>query len=157
MKKSKVFHDIVRGKKITFTVDPNEIGVLRAPARARVTTFATFKDLVGYIKCLIAGGTATKCYLKGDNGVGAWGDTTAQIHTPMCALPPREMVVRFGSSRAARGKMVKVHVPRLHRTVMCECRDKGPNGVVDINPAALQELGLPIDSELNETATWEWA
>lgn len=126
--------------------------------RAKATSFATLKDLVGYIKCRNGGGSITGCYLKGDSGVGAWNDVTAQLDVPMVALPPSEMVKKWGQSKLARGKKVRVRLLSSGHgnEFVCEVRDKGPNGVIDLNPAALVAAGLPSDTELSVTANWEW-
>ena len=122
---------------------------------ARFTSFATYQDLVGYINCLLAGNSATFCYNKGDNGTGASGRVTAQIKTPMCALPKAELVKKWGSVKAAWGKKVKCTIGR--KTFFCEVADIGPVGVCDLNPAALLAANLPEDQELNVQGEWEWA
>lgn len=137
----------VRNRKIRATA--------KAPVSARATSFATLKDLEAYIRCLLAGGTENGCYSKGDSGRGAWGDLTAQLVTPMAALPVSAMIARFGTSRPARGKKILVRLS-TGQEVICEVRDKGPEGVVDLNPAALEKLGLRTDTELNARATWHW-
>jgi hypothetical protein len=125
---------------------------------ARATSFATFKDLRNYIKCLLAGGSETACYANGDNGEGAWGDVTAQASVAMVALPVSEMEKKFGkgNSRAARGKLVRVTLAGRVQSFTAEVRDKAPDGVIDLNPGALVAAGLPVDTELSTTATWEW-
>lgn len=123
--------------------------------KAHLTSFATFADLVGYIDCLTAGGSAQACLAKGDNGRGASGHITAQIHTPMIALPRAEMVKRWGSVSAAWGKPVKVTLNG--KTSMAQCQDIAPAGICDLNPAALVALGLPADTELKADGEWEWA
>lgn len=121
---------------------------------ARITSFATYKDLVNYIKCLQKGNSSAFCCAKGDNGVGASGKVTAQTHTPMCALPQHEMAAKWGSARKAYGKMVTVCL--RGKFVDCELADLGPKGVCDLNPAALMAFGLSQETELNEMGTWEW-
>lgn len=121
---------------------------------ARFTSFATYQDLVGYIKCLQAGKSSTYCYNKGDNGVGASGKVTAQNHTPMCALPPAEMRAKWKSTKAAMGKHIICHVNG--QILRCEVADIGPPGVCDLNPAALKRLGLNESTELDFQGTWEW-
>ncbi len=125
---------------------------------SRATSFATYQDMVAYIKCRNNGGSETGCYSRGDSGIGAWGDVTAQIHTPMVALPVSEMVKKWGTSKAARGKKVRVTLPQVGngRTFAAEVRDKGPAGVIDLNPASLILAGLPEDQELQTTAEWSW-
>ena len=124
---------------------------------AKATSFATLKDLYNYIKCRNSGGSETFCYSKGDNGEGAWGDMTATLKTPMVAIPPSEMVARFGkgNSKLARGARVRVILKGCNPFI-AEVRDKAPPGVIDLNPAALVAAGLPSDTELNTIAVWEW-
>lgn len=116
---------------------------------ARATSFATLKDLRGYIKCLLNGGSETHCYNYGDNGTGAWSDNTAQLQIPMVALPPHV---------AVHNKMVRVTLEASQGTnvFIAKCCDKAPDGVIDLNPAALVAAGLPSDCELDCPAQWEW-
>lgn len=116
---------------------------------SRATSFATYQDLVGYIKCLLGGDSETHCYNYGDNGVGASGKTTAQIHTPMVALP----------AHSALGKHVSITLQAGFghgEPFIAEVADIGPEGVIDLNPAALIAAGLPEDKELSCSASWEW-
>ena len=163
--------------------------------RARATSFATLKDLRGYIKCRDNGGSQRFCLNKGDNGEGMWGDNTAQLDVPMVALPVSEMKKKWGNTSSARGKPVRLRLLRLSETASkkyataagklkkakgmnriphirvmanfanvghglwftAQCRDGGPAGVIDLNPAALESAGLKSDTELSATAEWEWA
>jgi hypothetical protein len=118
-----------------------------APMSMRATSFATYKDLKGYINCLVKGGSARGCLRVGDNGTGAWGANTAQTKTPMCALPP---------GLGGNGTKVKVRITSSGRSVICERRDIGPKGVVDLNPAALLALGMSQETELSTPATIEF-
>lgn len=111
---------------------------------ARATSFATLKDLVAFIKCKAQGGSDNHCFNYGDNGEGAWGDTTAQLSTPMCAL----------HGVGHRGDLVKVTIG--NKSVVCELRDRSPEGVCDLNPAALVALGFPSDCELDQPCTFEF-
>ena len=122
---------------------------------AKMTSFATYKDLVGYIKCLLNGGSENYCYSKGDNGVGSTGKITAQEHTPMVALPKAEVVAKWGSVKAAAGKRVRVQLPSCP-AFEAEYADTAPAGVCDLNPASLKAAGLSPETELNVTGTWEW-
>lgn len=121
---------------------------------AKMTSFATYKDLVGFIKCLQKGNSTNFCYNRGDNGVGASMKVTAQQHTPMVALPTSEMKAKWGSTKNAWGKKVKIKLNG--KTAIAEVADIGPAGVCDLNPAALIALGLPHDSELSQTGEWNW-
>lgn len=125
---------------------------------ARATSFSGLKDLVAYIDCLLAGGTETHCYSKGDNGRGAWGDVVATIAHPMVALPVSEMEAKFGhgNSHEAKGKLVTITL-QGGQPFQAQVMDKAPAGVVDLNPGALIAAGLPMDTELDVPAVWEWA
>lgn len=124
------------------------------PFTAKFTSFATYKDLVGYINCLLAGGSENGCYKKGDNGTGASGKRTAQTSTPMCALPKKAIVDRWGSTRAGWGKNVECSF--AGHKIVCEVADIAPAGVCDLNPASLIEAGLDDETELNVQGTWRW-
>ncbi len=115
----------------------------------RLTSFATYKDLVGYIRCRDDqhNHSSDFCLNFGDNGVGAWGDITATTKTAMCAMEPALLASHYGSSHDARGR--KVSVTLNGSSVVCEIRDKGPHGVCDLNPGALVALGLDQETELN--------
>lgn len=158
MKNPRVFNELVRGRQITIRIPAGELRAPQlSPVTAKMTSFATYQDLVGYIKCRNGGGGENGCYARGDSGIGAWGDVTAQLKVPMCALPPEAMIRRFGTSRGARGAKVLVWIDGIAKPVVCECRDKGPEGVCDLNPAALMAFGLPQDLELRKSGRWQWA
>ena len=124
--------------------------------KARATSFATMKDMVGYIRCRDEGGSAKACLSQGDNGIGCWGDVTARLDVAMCAVPRSEMVRHWGSKNNARGKQVRVNLTQRGAVIICEVRDQAPDGIIDLNPGALIEAGMPPDTELNEPAEWEW-
>ena len=117
------------------------------------SSFADAQDLADYSR--------SGAYAKGDNGVGCWGDKTAQDHTPMCALPPDDVIAKWGSMKArdARGRMVQVST-NVH-TVVCQLADRMPwkknitNGAgIDLNPAALRALRLKAPILL--PCVWTW-
>lgn len=122
--------------------------------QAKLTSFATYQDLVGFIKCLQGGNSTEYCYNYGDNGVGASNKVTAQIHTPMVAIPSAEMKKKWGSTSATWGKKVKVTYNK--KSIIAEVADIGPTGVCDLNPAALIAFGIPEDTELSVQGSWEW-
>lgn len=121
---------------------------------AKITSFATYQDLVAYIRCLQSGKSTNTCYNYGDNGVGASGRVTAQQKTPMVALPAAVLKAKWGSTKAAWGKKVRVHL--RDQSAIAEVADLGPTGVCDLNPAALIALGLQPDAELSAVGKWEW-
>ena len=125
--------------------------------KARFTSFATYKDLVGYIKCRDNGGTARACLSKGDNGIGSSGKVTAQLTNPMCALAPSVVKAKWGTMKQGLGKLVKVSL--MGRECVCELADTGPEAetpICDLNPAALVKLGLDQGTELSAMGIFEW-
>lgn len=122
------------------------------------SSFADPADVAAFRRCKARGGSDQECFKKGDNGIGLWGDdTTGQI--PMCALPPEDMIERWGAIDAARRK--KVHVSANTRSVVCIVADRMPhrdhitNGAgIDLNPAAVYDLGLTPPVKVR--AIWNW-
>lgn len=115
------------------------------------SSFADPKDLADYAKSGSLG--------DGDNGIGCWDDRTAQEEIPMCALPPDDMIEKFGSVKAA--KHAKVAVKANGKSVICLLADRMPwkknikNGAgIDLNPAAAKRLGLRPPFMV--PAEWEW-
>jgi hypothetical protein len=117
------------------------------------SSFADPKDLADYAR---SGSLAA-----GDNGVGCWGDVTAQDTVAMCALPPEDIIAKWGSMKARAARRKRVIVRANDREIVCELADRMPakadikNGAgIDLNPAAGKRLGL-IPPFLVR-AEWEW-
>jgi len=118
---------------------------------ARATSFSTRQDLARFAKCVTDGGSVTHCLSVGDNGVGAWGDNVWDPSgPPICALP---------SGVAVHNRQVRVTLSiGSGRPFNCICRDIAPEGVIDLNPAALLAAGLTVDQDINDpNAQWAWA
>lgn len=122
--------------------------------------FASLKDLAAYKAAKKKGVSDKEAFKVGDNGLGCWGALTAQELVPMCALPPDDMIAKFGSVAKARNARVKVTIK--DKTVLCTLADRMPwkknirNGCgIDLNPAALKALGLK--SPVKVPAVWQWA
>lgn len=120
-----------------------------------------FASLAAYQRAKKRGLSDREAFAVGDNGRGCWGDLTAQDHTPMCALPPDEMIEWFGSIAKAKHARVKVVLPKTKQCVVCILADRMPwkknikNACgIDLNPAALRALGLksPVKTEVE----WNW-
>ncbi len=123
------------------------------------SSFADLADLRAYERCKAQGKPDRECFKVGDNGIGCWGDRTAQEEIPMCALPPEDMIARFGSVKAA--KHARVRVTANGREVLCLLADRMPakanitNGAgIDLNPAAAKQLALQPPFLVR--ARWEW-
>lgn len=124
------------------------------------SSFADPKDVAAFKRCKAGGNSDGFCYAKGDNGIGCWGDNTAQLDTPMVALPPDDMISKFGSVK--RAKHAKVRVSYKGKQVLAILADRMPwkknikNGAgIDMNPATCKALGLtpPVEAEVE----WNWA
>jgi hypothetical protein len=101
-----------------------------------------------------------ECFKKGDNGVGCWGDDCTEGSGPSCALPPEDMIDKWGSVLAAKHKPVIVSLNG--HTVTCLLKDRMPhranitNGAgIDLNPDAVRAAGL--QPPIMAPATWSWA
>jgi hypothetical protein len=118
------------------------------------SSFADPQDLADYARS----GT----FAKGDNGVGCWGDVTAQEHTPMCALPPEDIVAQWGSLTAKAARHRRVIVSANGHEVVCLLADRMPakahitnQAGIDLNPAAAKRLALKPPFLV--PALWSWA
>lgn len=125
----------------------------------KASSFADPKDVAAFKRCKERGGTDQQCFKVGDNGIGCWGDDLTGA-TPICAIPPDDMVQRWGSILGAKHKLVEVTVDG--KTVVCVVKDRMPwkknitNGaVIDLNPGAAAALGL--DPPFMVSCSWKWA
>jgi len=121
---------------------------------ARITSFATEQDLRRFKACIAEGKGERECLKVGDNGLGASGLVTCQRKTPMCALPRREIIAKFGTPSKSWKALVRVHV--FGKTVDCQLADIAPARVCDLNPAALVALGLKPNADISVAGAWEW-
>jgi hypothetical protein len=131
-----------------------------APHKGIASSFADPADIRAFRRCKDRGGSDQDCFKVGDNGVGCWGDDCSEGTGPSCALPPDDMIEKFGSISAA--KHAKVNVGIGNKNVQCVLKDRMPwkkniknRAIIDLNPDAVRALGLepPIMAE----ATWVWA
>lgn len=124
------------------------------------SSFADPADVRRYNAAKARGLPDAEAFKVGDNGVGCFGDFTAQTHSPMCALPPDDMIAKFGSVKKAKHARVRVWANKL--CIVCVLADRMPakknikNGCgIDLNPAAAKALGLK--PPFKEPAEWQWA
>lgn len=133
------------------------------------SSFADPADVAAFRRCKARKSHRTKagklvihtdkyCFSCGDNGVGCWGDDTTAPE-PVCALPPDDMIARWGSIEAAKHRLVLVTANK--RNVVCKLADRMPwkrnirNGCgIDLNPEACSRLGLT--PPIKVTALWSW-
>lgn len=115
------------------------------PLKLRATSFATRQDLGRFARAVTDGKTISQALAVGDNGVGAWNDNTWPVAgVPIVALPP---------SIAKHNRNVLVCLEGSTKSFTAYCRDKSPEGVIDLAPSALKAAGLDPDTELSTTAT----
>lgn len=124
------------------------------------SSFADPKDVEAFRKAKAEGATDAEAFKVGDNGIGLWGDNTAQTEIPMCALPREVWREKWGPGDAARGK--RVAVTYMGRTVVGELRDTMPsldkitNGAgIDLNPGFARAFGL-TPPFLIPDVHWDW-
>jgi hypothetical protein len=101
--------------------------------RVKATSFADAADLRAFNRGRKAGKTEVQALSDGDNGMGAWGLSTVKGTGPCVALSPS--VEGF-----ARNRMVRIFYGERHCDA--DVRDIAPDGVIDLNPDACEELGL---------------
>jgi hypothetical protein len=123
------------------------------------SSFADLKDVFIFKRAIAEGKTEAEALKVGDNGIGKWGDNTAQEDVAMCALPPEDWFAKWGNN--ARGK--KVSVTYKGKTVVGELRDTMPhkanikNGAgIDLNPGFAKAFGISAPFLL-KGVHWEWA
>ena len=131
-----------------------------APHKGIASSFADPADIRAFRRCKANGGSDQDCFKVGDNGIGCWGDDVSEGTGPSCALPPDDMIEKFGSIAAAKHAPVNVSIG--DKSVQCTLRDRMPwkknikNGaIIDLNPDAVRALGL--EPPIMAQAIWEWA
>lgn len=138
-----------------------------APHRGFASSFADPADVRSFKKWLaiyLEQGMSLKdaeqaAYAKGDNAVGYWDDDTSEGTGPSCALPPDDMIEKWGSVAAAKHKLVRV--TRKDVTVDCVLKDRMPwkknienSAIIDLNPDAVRALGL--EPPIMTPVEWRW-
>lgn len=113
--------------------------------RITATSFADEEDLRRFNRARREGKTTSEALEVGDNGVGAWGHSTVRGTGPCCALAP--LTKGFRPLR-----MVRVTFGDKH--VDADVRDIAPQGVIDLNPDACEELGLKPPVRVMVDWTW---
>ena len=105
----------------------------------KATSFATRQDLANFCRLVTNGMSPQHALNYGDNGVGAWKDPCWHVSgPPICAL----------AAPWQHNQEVNVTIPQLNKTVTCIVQDRSPEGVVDLNPAALKAFGLDPDADI---------
>lgn len=126
----------------------------------KASSFADPADVRAFKRCKDRGGTDQDCFKVGDNGIGCWGDDCSEGSGNSCALPPDDLIAKWGTVDAAKHKVV--HVSANNQSANCVVKDRMPwkknitNGAgIDLNPDTVRALGL--EPPIMIKATWEWA
>src|SRR5438132_10473480 len=123
------------------------------------SSFADPQDVKAFRNCKERGGTDQECFKIGDNGIGCWGDDCSQGSGPACALPPDDMIAKWGDTQSAKHKSVRVKANGLEVTALLKDRMPWKKHItnragIDLNPDACAALGL--HPPIMHPAEWEW-
>lgn len=123
------------------------------------SSFADPADVSAFRKAKNEGKTDQQAFKVGDNGIGCWGSDTSEGSGRAVALPPDDMIEKWGSTQEAKNKQVKVTVGE--RSTVAILKDRMPwkknitNGTgIDLNPDTCAALGLK--PPIKVSAEWEW-
>jgi len=73
------------------------------------STFADPADVAAFKRCKATGKSDLECFRVGDNGIGFWGDVTAQNEIPMCAIRKSWLLSIWGELNGGYRKKVTVY------------------------------------------------
>lgn len=118
------------------------------------SSFADPADLMAFKKCKATGKSDVKCFAVGDNGIGQFGDITAQEEKPFVAVHKDFMISKWGSVHAAARRDVELCIKG--KTIIAKVGDRiSAPGRIDCNPAVLRLFKLK--APLKIAAKWRWA
>lgn len=118
------------------------------------SVFADTKDLRAFAVCKAKGYSDTYCFRTGDNGVGASGRGTAQMIDPMVALHPLDIRAKWGEMSKGWGKPVLVTYRDKTCRATLEDYMSSTHADIDLNPAAVAQLGIRAGGMVG--VTWMW-
>jgi len=125
-----------------------------------LSSFADPDDVAKFKSCKAQGHSDQYCFGVGDNGIGAWGDSTVQGTGPSVALPPECIIAKWGSLAA--GHLKPVIVSGNGTTVTAFLKDTMPNladitdpACCDCNPDTVAALGMT--PPMMTPGCWQWA
>lgn len=124
------------------------------------SSFADPKDVAAFLRCKAQGLSDQECFEVGDNGIGFTGLNCADDNVPMCALPPEEWGLKYGTKNNAAGKPVDVtHKGKTVRGILGDTMPAIKNitndARIDLNPGFAKAFGLKPPFMIR--ATWRWA
>lgn len=119
----------------------------------KFSSFADPADVESFKRCKRTGQSDVACFEVGDNGIGQFGQVTAQDSIPMVAVHASEMVARWGSTHGAAHRPVLLRRGAMVIEARVEDRISAA-GRVDLNPAAARQLGLT--PPFIAAGEWKW-
>lgn len=124
------------------------------------SSFADLADVRAFKRAKAKGMSDQEAFRYGDNGIGCFGDDVTTLKIPYVAVPPDDMVERWGSVKAAKHKPVLVTINGV--THRCIVGDRMPwrknirnKAVIDLAPGAQAAFGLKPPFMV--PASWVWA
>lgn len=122
--------------------------------KGKASTFADPVDVARFKACKQTGKSDIACSRVGDNGIGQFGDVTAQTLTPFVAVHADYMISRWGSVHAAARRPVLVRIKGKTQEIKVGDRIS-ERGRIDLNPAACLLYGIKPPALVD--AEWRWA
>lgn len=119
----------------------------------KASSFADPADVVAFNRCKAKGETDRQCFAVGDNGIGEFGDITAQDTVPFVAVNHQMMLDRWGSEQGAAHRPVEVTVNGITFQAKVGDRISAP-GRIDLNPACAKLVNL--QPPFLVPCTWKW-
>lgn len=123
------------------------------------SSFADAADVRAFRRAKARGLSDQEAFQFGDNGVGCFGDDVTTLKIPFVAVPPDDMIERWGSVKAAKHKRVLVTIHG--ETKECVVGDRMPwrknirnRAVIDLAPGAQAAFGLKPPFMVK--ASWKW-
>jgi hypothetical protein len=125
----------------------------------KASSFADPRDIEAFKKAKAKGMSDEQAFKYGDNGIGCWGNDTTEGSGPSCALPPDDMVDRYGTINGAKHKGVVINTD--DKQVVAVLKDRMPwkkniktAARIDLNPDTCAALNLkpPVFASV----VWHW-
>lgn len=124
------------------------------------SSFADLADVRAFKRAKAKGMTDQEAFRYGDNGIGCFGGDVTTLKVPFVAVPPDDMVAKWGSVKGAKHKPVLVTINGV--THRCIVGDRMPwrknirnKAVIDLAPGAQAAFGLKPPFMV--LASWVWA
>src|ERR1043166_1382167 len=127
--------------------------------RGRASSFADPADVAAFRRCKERGGSDMDCFRVGDNGIGCWGQDVTEGTGNACAVPPDDIIAKWGTVDGGKDKQVEITANGTTITALVRYRmpwrKNITNGaVIDLNPDSCRALGL--EPPVMISCEWKW-